>query len=305
MAHPTILASGYRGAAFVSGILSAGLSPERVISYKQVGDKSSAFEELIELTRSKGIQFEETRYPDLKDDALIFLIGWQFLISEGLERCIVFHDSLLPMYRGFTPTVTALLRGDEEIGVTAFRPDGGVDTGPVYGRRTVRVPSGSSLQAVLDLQTAATIDLALELGERASRGELHAVLQDESAVMCSLWRDNFDFFIDWRRDAQQILRQIDYVGYPYDGAKAVLHDRILTIVRAQLGPDIAFAIRDPGKLWQIEGGRALVVCGEGTVWIDAAVDADKKPFRFKNLRTRFLTADTAWITPFTSGDSKK
>jgi methionyl-tRNA formyltransferase len=303
MVQPTVLVSGYRGTAFVSGIVEAGLRPQRVISYKQVGDQSGAFERVVELTRAEGIPFEEARYPTLKTDKLIFLVGWQYLINEGVERCIVFHDSLLPMFRGFAPTVTALLRGDEEIGVTAFRPNAGVDTGPIYARRTVRVPPGASLQTVLDLQTIAMIELALELAERADRGELAAVLQDESAATYSLWRDAFDFFVDWRRDAQQVLRHINYVGFPYDGAKGVLHDRVLTIVKARLGPDIAFAIREPGKLWQIEDGRGLIVCGAGTVWIDGAIDADRKPFRFKNLRTRFLTADTAWIAPLISRSS--
>jgi len=298
MMTPTILASGYRGAAFVSGIVEAGLRPERVISYKQAGEESNAFERLMDFTRSKNIPFEETRHPSLVTDKHIFLVGWQFIVRESLERCIVFHDSLLPMYRGFAPTVTALLRGDKEIGVTAFRPHTGVDTGPIYGTRTVRVPPGASLQTVFDLQTMAMIELALELSERADRGDFDAVLQDESAATYSLWRDSFDFFIDWRRDAQHVLRHINCAGFPYDDAKAIIHDRVLTILKARLGPDISFAIRDPGKLWQIEDGHGLVVCGEGTMWIDEAVDSDGKPFRFKSLRTRFLTADTAWVATF-------
>ena len=295
MIKPTVLVSGYRGTAFVAGIVEAGLRPHRVVSYKQVGDQSNAFERLVDFTRSQKIPFEEARNPSLNNDKLVFLIGWQFILGDSLERCIVFHDSLLPMFRGFAPTITALLRGDEQIGVTAFRPCAGIDTGPIYGRRTVRVPSGASLRAVLDLQTIAMIELALEVGQRASRGDLDAFPQDETAVTYSLWRDSFDFFVDWRRDAPQILRHINCVGFPYDGAKAVIADRILTIVKARLGPDISFAIRDPGKLWQIEDGRGLIVCGAGTLWIDEAVDGDRKPFRFKSLRTRFLTADTAWL----------
>jgi methionyl-tRNA formyltransferase len=297
MLNLTVLAAGYRGTAFVSGLVAAGLRPQRVISYRQVGDQSRAFEELVELTRAKQITFAETRYPDLENDELIFIVGWQFLLRKGLERCVVFHDSLLPLYRGFAPTVTALLCGDEEIGITAFRPDGGTDTGPIYGKRVARVPFGASLQAVLNLQTSATIELALELAGQASLGELRTVPQEGSATS-SLWRDAFDYFIDWRRDAQQILRQIDYVWFPYGGAKAVLADRILTIVRARLGPDITFAIRDPGKLWQVENSCALVVCGRGTIWIEQAVNLDKQPFQFTRLRTRFLTADTAWMLPY-------
>jgi methionyl-tRNA formyltransferase len=146
----------------------------------------------------------------------------------------------------------------------------------------------------------AMVALALQITEQAHRGELYTESQKEAAATYSIWRDTFDYFIDWRRDAQQIIRQINFVGYPYEGARAVLRDRILSIVKAQLGPDIPFVIRDPGKLWKIDGRRALVVCGRGTLWIDEAVDANKMPFTFKHLRGRFLTADTAWIAPFAS-----
>src|SRR5262249_5436709 len=152
------------------------------------------------------------------------------------------------------PTVTALLSGEHEIGVSAIRPHAGADTGPLYGFRTVLAPAEATLQSVLDLQTDAMIALALELTDRFSRGELNAVPQDEDSATYSLWRDSFDFFIDWRRDAPQILRHIVVSGYPYEGAKAVLGDRILIILTAHLGPEIDFAIRDPGKLWQIENG---------------------------------------------------
>src|SRR5262249_19226769 len=268
MMEPTVLAAGYRGTAFVSGVVARGLRPRRLISYRQVGDHSEAFQRLADLARSEGIAFEEARHPDLSQDALVFVIGWQFLIEQGAERCIVFHDSLLPTYRGFAPTVTALLRGDNKIGVPAFQPDAGVDPCSIYGQRSVQLPPYSSLRSVLDLQTSVMVDLALELASSAERGNLRSVAQDESSVSSSLWRDAFDFFIDWRQDAAQILRHIACVGSPYQGAKAVLPDRVLTITKARPGADIPFAIRDPGKVWQIDNGRALVVCGAGTIWID-------------------------------------
>src|SRR5262249_25708379 len=293
-----VLAAGYRGAAFITGILARGLRPKRIVSYQQADDQSRAFERLRELARSEGISFEEARYPTLGAEELAFLAGWQFLIKEGVERCIVFHDSLLPKYRGFAPTVTALLCGDEEIGVTAFKPDAGIDTEPVYAQRTGRVLANTSVQGAADLQTSAMVDLALELAQRAERGELRAVAQGESPASFSLWRDASDYFVDWRQDATQILRQIASVGFPYEGAKAVLTDHVLTIVKARGGPDLPLLLRDPGKVWQVENGRALVVCGTGTIWIDEVVDAQQKPFEFKTLRTRFLTADTAWLVPF-------
>ena len=41
------------------------------------------------------------------------------------------HASLLPRYRGAAPIAWALIRGERETGITTFRMDAGMDTGPV------------------------------------------------------------------------------------------------------------------------------------------------------------------------------
>lgn len=299
---PTVLAAGYRGVAFVKGLIAAGIRPTRICSYPQRDDQSNAFDKLAELSRENAVPFETAHRPEIVNDRLVYLVGWQYLIHGSYSNCIVFHDLILPQYRGFAPTVTALLCGNDVVGVTAFIPNEGVDTGNICGTRTIRVRSDTSLQAIADLQTAAMIDLAIELATQAFKGRIHTQAQDASLANYSLWRDDFDYFIDWRRDANFIVRHIQFVGFPYRGAKALLGDKLLTIRKASFGPDLTFAIRDPGKLWQIDGPKALVVCGEGTVWVDDVREANGQQVCFKQLRSRFLTADTAWIAPIISNN---
>jgi methionyl-tRNA formyltransferase len=142
------------------------------------------------------------------------------------------------------------------------------------------------------------VDLAIEILRSATDGALVARTQDQTTATYSLWRDDYDYFVDWRSSAMDILSHVQASGFPYGGAKGVLNGQMLTIEQASMGPDLQFAIRHPGKLWLIEDRRALVVCGSGTLWIDNAYDEYGKPFYFKRLRARFLTADTAWIAPF-------
>ena len=47
------------------------------------------------------------------------------------------HFSLLPRWRGAAPVERAILAGDRETGVCVMKVDEGLDTGPVYARRTV------------------------------------------------------------------------------------------------------------------------------------------------------------------------
>jgi methionyl-tRNA formyltransferase len=57
---------------------------------------------------------------------------------------VVFHDSILPQYRGFNPLVSALINGDSRVGVTAMGTDE-FDKGDIIGQRTIaiNIPSKS------------------------------------------------------------------------------------------------------------------------------------------------------------------
>ena len=294
----TVLAAGLKGLVFVRGILEHGVIPHRVVTYAQSGEFSEADREILQLCQQSNIKIDLDRSPKIENDNLVFLVGWQFLVDPGKSNCIVFHDSLLPSLRGFSPTVTAMIQGTQMIGVSAIRPEALPDVGEIYGTRSVEITPAISIQTALELQAKATVDLALEIFERFAAGKLSGERQDEKAATYSLWRDGFDYFIDWRRSAGEVLRLVRALGFPYEGAQAVMDSQIVVIREASLGEDFRFAIRDPGKLWRVEGRRALVVCGSGTVWIEDARHKNGTPVHFGQLRKRFLTPDTAWIAPY-------
>ncbi len=294
----TILAAGLKGALFVKGIVQHGILPRRVVTYTQSGEHSEADREILEFCQHTKIDVELNRVPEVDGDDLVFLVGWQFLVDSKNTNCVVFHDSLLPNLRGFSPTVTALLQGEQAVGVSAIRPEKQPDTGEIFGTRSIQIGAETSVGTALELQTKAMVDLALEILERSTTGKLSGECQNDEAATYSLWRDRFDYFIDWRRNATEVLRAVRALGFPYEGAQAVMDGQIIVIREATLGEDFRFAIRDPGKLWRVDGRRALVVCGRGTVWIEDARNKNGTAVHFSQLRKRFLTSDTAWIAPY-------
>jgi methionyl-tRNA formyltransferase len=297
--RPTIFAAGYKGALFVAKLIEAGIRPLRIATYRQVGDKSGSFDTIVALAHEHGIAAEDNRHPAVnRNDRLVLLVGWQFKLRDGLDRCFVLHDSALPRDRGFSPTVTALLVGSGTLGVSAIQPVEEADTGAIYGSRSIAVPPGTSLKIALELQAAAMVDLASKILRETASGTLAGRPQDQSAATYCLWRDRYDYFIDWRLKAEEVLRWVHALGFPFEAAKGVLNGEVLTIEQAAIGPELSFTLHDPGKLWQIADYRALVVCGAGTLWIERASDFAGNPYRFKSLRSRFLTADNAWITPY-------
>jgi len=74
------------------------------------------------------------------------------------------HPSLLPRHRGATPIPATILAGDDETGVTLFRMDEGLDTGPLVAQRRVRLDGTEDalgLEAALMADAADLLDASL------------------------------------------------------------------------------------------------------------------------------------------------
>jgi hypothetical protein len=100
MIRPALLVTGFKGALFVKGLLAAGIRPLRIVSYRQAGDKSDAFDQLLVLSRTQSLILEESRHPSICNEELAFgnlccamqpIVAWYSTIlccqnSEGLHR---------------------------------------------------------------------------------------------------------------------------------------------------------------------------------------------------------------------------
>lgn len=282
----TICAAGYRGAETLLRLAGSGISPARIVAYPQKQDSTKAFETLQEFANLKQIQFERSTTPIFEKEEWVFFIGWQFLVRKPTGRTIVIHDSLLPRYRGFAPTATALINGEHEIGVTAFLPSAAVDGGPVLGQRKIAISYPLKIKAALDLQIDLTASLIADLVQMIDGNSLTAVAQDESAATYSLWRDEEDYYVDWKRSAAEICRTIDALGDPFSGARTRLNGDTIIIDDAQTIPDLQFERRDIGKIWSLEADGPIVVCGTGCLQITAARDMAGNALVFEKLRSR-------------------
>jgi methionyl-tRNA formyltransferase len=189
---------------------------------------------------------------------------------------VVFHDSLLPRYRGFNPLVTALLEGDAETGVTAVLATGEYDRGDILDRVAVPLPRPIRIAAAIDLIAGAYRRLATRIGARIAAGEpLTGVAQDEAAASYSLWRDDADYDMDWGDRAERLRDFVYAVGPPYAGARTRLDGVPVRVWDVTPEADVVIANRAPGKVIFLRDGRPTVVCGSGLLRIDAmSLDGD-------------------------------
>ncbi len=260
-----------------------------VVSYRQDDDDAAAgdFARIRDLCAARGIPLAVEHRLGRDTMAafdLLFLVGWQYLVDAPAPSVIVIHDALLPRYRGFAPTVTALIKGEPRIGVSALRPAAAVDAGPLLGQRGFEISYPITIAEALHRQAREAADLARELA--AAWPDLTETPQDDAAATYAIWRDRDDGWIDWHAHAAAIARFVDAVGPPYHGALTRYRDQEIIVHAATPLPDLAFELRQPGKIWRLDHGAAVVVCGTGLLRIDRATTADGSPFHPTGLRGR-------------------
>lgn len=262
-----------------------------VISSRDAAIQKDYFDEIKDLCVEHGIRFQNRTDSFIIDTTYIMTISWRWLIkgANGL-RIIVFHDSLLPKYRGFNPLVTSLINGDTEIGVTAIYATAEYDRGDIIGQSSSRIQYPIKIQQAFEVIQRNFNELALQIASCLQRDiEPTARPQDEALVSYSLWRDEEDYFIDWRLSATCIKRMIDAVGHPYKGAAVLLDGKVVRILEAKVIEDVNINNRAEGKVLFVTNGKPVVVCGTGLLMIEEGIDEVSRSsiFPLKKFRSRF------------------
>jgi methionyl-tRNA formyltransferase len=227
------------------------------------------------------------RKDDLSSDKATFLlaIGWRWMIHPtGNQQVIVFHDSLLPRYRGFNPLVTALINGDTEIGVTALFGGAEYDSGDIIDSIRYSVQHPMRILAAIQLIAEGYGKLLNEIFVRILTGRLQGKPQKEEEITYSLWRDDEDYRIDWTLSAEKIQRFVYAVGFPYGGASTVAEGEEYIVDDVILAEEINIENRTPGKIIFNRQGLPVVVCGTGLVIIK---EMRKKSTNEPGFPTRF------------------
>lgn len=208
----------------------------------------------------------------------VVAIGWQYLIPSDVwtqlpDRLVVFHDSLLPRYRGFSPVATGMIKGDEEFGVSVIYGGDGIDDGDIILQLGTHLGPEVYMAEAIERIGELYCDAAGTLLLKMKSGAIKARRQDGSKATYAIWRGPEDCRIDWRKSAREIYDLIRAVSHPYPGAFSYLGGRRIRVWQSEIVPeDVRFEIRDPGKIWRLERGRPVVVCGEGLLELSEMTD---------------------------------
>lgn len=211
-------------------------------------------------------------------------IGWRWMIKDT-NGLVVFHDSLLPKYRGFCPLVNMLIEGEDHIGVTALYASEKYDEGPIIDQESHEISYPILVSDAIDLSIKLYVKLAGKLVSMMSDSQdIECYEQDDTEATYSLWRDESDYRINWNSSSMKILRFINSVSSPYKGACSIVGDELVRIYNAEVyDKNVTIINRDEqcGKIIFMEDEMPIVICKEGLLKITKM----SKNIKF---RTRFL-----------------
>jgi methionyl-tRNA formyltransferase len=202
--------------------------------------------------------------------AVVVAFG-QILPSEVLAApqrgSINVHASLLPRYRGAAPIAWAIIRGERETGITTFRMDQGMDTGPLLLARAVAIApdeTAGELAGRLAEVGARVLDETLDSLDRITPRP-----QDDALATLAPRLRKSDGALDWRRPARELANLVRGLN-PWPGAAASGPGGRLVVWRARATDGHAA----PGTLVRAKGSLAIGT-GEGLL-IPVLVQADNR-----------------------------
>jgi len=140
------------------------------------------------------------------------------------------HFSLLPEWRGAAPVQRAVLAGDERTGVSVFRLEEGLDTGPLHVRREVAIDPDETAGELLErLGVDGAADVVRAVDGIADGTSIPTPQTGEPTHAAKLTGE--DGRVDWALDAPLVHARIRGAT-PEPGAWTTLDDARFKILRA-------------------------------------------------------------------------
>ena len=208
----------------------------------------------------------------LRQDALA-------LLPKGFVNM---HFSLLPKYRGAAPAQWALINGETETGVCAFRIDSGLDTGPLLGARRVSVSKDDDAASLMDKLTSTGVELLLETARAMENGAAVQTPQTGEASHAPKL-DKKLALLDFSRNAEEVsnlVRGLQLGPLPY--VLCPVKDTLLRVqvLKARPAAPAPQDMKNPGtgRIVRIERPSGFVVeCKHSLLLVETVRPEGKKP----------------------------
>lgn len=182
------------------------------------------------------------------------------------------HFSLLPRWRGAAPIQWALLEGDASTGISIFKLDKGVDTGPVYLQEEVEIGHSESTPELLTRMSELAGQRIMSVVDEIRKG-VKPKAQPNSGITLAPKISKEEAKLDWSQGADSLLRKSRALEErpgtwsTFRGERIAIH----SLSESLLANDL----KASGEVALVEGAL-LIRCRDSTLQIAELTPAGKK-----------------------------
>jgi methionyl-tRNA formyltransferase len=201
------------------------------------------------------------------------------------------HGSLLPKYRGAAPIQWALIKGEEETGVTIMQMDAGMDTGDILLPAKLSITDEDTAGTLFEKLATVGGKALVEAISLLKEGKLPPVKQDDTLATEAPMLNKEQGHIDWNRSARELhclIRGLD----PWPSAYGFFKDKRFRFFK----PVVVHREGDeqPGTICRADKEGLLIATGENNLLIREIQPEGKK---------RMSVQACLCGTPFVPGDT--
>ena len=253
------------------------------------GAKSDPLRTAAEAHGLKVFQFPSLRVPEAHDalkalnvDIAVMAYVLQFAPDTFVHLprlgTIQYHPSLLPKYRGPSSINWPIIRGDSKTGLTIFRPNEGLDEGPVILQKTCDIgPDETIGEVYFNKLSPMGVKAMLEAADLVFAGKHTETVQDESQASYEGWCRAGEAHIQWSGHVDFVYNVIRGSN-PAPGAWTTLNGKKVQIfdARKHLFRRFADVTGKIGEVAEVTEGSFKVTAQGGVIEVLRARGEDGK-----------------------------
>lgn len=197
------------------------------------------------------------------------------IIDYPKYGCINVHGSILPKYRGAAPIQWSVINGDAETGITTMQMNEGLDTGDMLLVEKTSISVADTAESVFERLALMGGELTLKTLDKAEKGELTPVKQNDKEATYAPMLDKNISEIDFSKDALTVHNLIRGL-YSWPIAQTKFKGKKMKIYKSAVS-DLC------GKVGEVVSLSPLTIaCGEKSVEILELQLEGKKRMDYKS-----------------------
>lgn len=188
----------------------------------------------------------------------LFIIGWSQIARKDIliapkKACLGMHPTLLPQGRGRAAIPWAILKGLDKTGVTLFKLDENVDTGPIIAQEVINIEPRETATTLYSKVIEAHKTLIRKVWDDLLNDRIKFIPQDENLATTWPGRKPEEGEISLEMNTDEVDKLVRAVTDPYPGAFVIIDSTKYIIWAGEphkgINLESKFLFDEVGHLW--------------------------------------------------------